>query len=70
MSRALRNFISILLLQMLLVSCSDKNGSENLIPLSPLEVNTLSLPSSNTHNPNSTWWGYHMSKLARDGEFV
>lgn len=65
-----RKFISILLIPILLGSCSGNNQSENLIPLSPLEVNTLSLPSSNTHNPNSTWWGYHMSKLARDGQFV
>jgi hypothetical protein len=33
-------------------------------------LTTEQLPSSNTHAPNSTWWGYNMSKIVRHGSNV
>jgi hypothetical protein len=30
----------------------------------------VSVPSSQTHGPNSTWWGYNMSKVVRHGDVV
>lgn len=66
-------FMKILLMLVfffLLSSCEKGNNSQDLIPASALNFQTFNLPSSTFHNPNSTWWGYNMSKIVRDHDSV
>ena len=48
-----------------LFSASGCSSSAKITPL----LHDL-LQSSQTHSPNSTWWGYSQSKVVRDGESV
>lgn len=52
--------IILLFMITLILSCKKQNATNNLI------FKHFNLPSSNTHSPNSTWWGYHMIKVARN----
>lgn len=51
--------IILLFVITLFSSCKKQNATNNLI------LKHFNLPSSNTHSPNSTWWGYNMIKVAR-----
>ncbi len=43
-------------------------NEEQLVSIPSMTVTQL--PSSTTHGPNSTWWGYNMSKIVRYGTNV
>ncbi len=46
-------------------SCSSK---EPVVSIPGLSLTIL--PSSRTHSPNSTWWGYNMTKISRFGASI
>ncbi len=59
--------VLVLLAVLALASCGGSSAGNQGASAS---IQVTLLPSSPTHSPNSTWWGYHQSKVVRHGERV
>lgn len=67
----LNNFLFVVAISAItgVLSCS-KNSDEAATSVDIALLSYSALPSSQYHQPNSTWWGYNMSKIARYGSNV
>lgn len=60
----------IFLLGLIIIGGCQNKSSQKTQLYSLVGLTNTPVASSNFHNPNSTWWGYNMSKMARKGQDV